>query len=86
VNDIRDMAESAHQVFEKNGWEWLTAENGIPTVDEIEKTIQELIALIEVDDETQWVATGHLKVEREVWKEEGIEPFVSWNYYLELSD
>ena len=83
--DFRRMAEAAHAAFVMNEWEFY---DGKPTVDDLERIIQESVADIDMNEgETMYVEGGRIRVEREVIQEEGQEePIISWNYYPRIDE
>lgn len=78
------MAEAAHAAFVMNEWEY---HDGQPSVDDLERIIQESVADISMDEDgTVYIEGGRIRVEREVIQEEGQEPLISWNYYLRIDE
>lgn len=81
--DPRFMAEASHPAFKEAGWEYY---DGAPTVDRLEETIRNLISSCPID-EREWTysETGRIRVQREVYEEEGVDPYIEWGIYLRLN-
>lgn len=66
IDSVEDAALAASAAFEKMGWEWRYPIAGVPTREDIEDRLLDLLGALYFDPKSRSVATGRLRVQKDL--------------------